>query len=575
VAARSAPGQDRIDPEVLKRALILIVGFLAVIFDTTIVSVALHTLATQLHASVPTIQWVTTGYLLALGIAVPLSTWGLRRFGGRRLWMAALTVFLVGSIGSSLAWNVGSLIAWRVVQGAGGGIMFPLLTTLIMQAAGGKALGRTVTIVAMPALLGPILGPLIGGAILTHLSWRFMFWVNVPFCAAGLILAARFMPADKPGPGTPRPRLDLPGLALLAPGVAAIILGLSNAGSAAGFAHPDVIVPLVIGVALTAAFTVYALSLAKRHGQPLVDVSVLSRRPVASASAVLFFSGFSLYGAMLLLPLYYQEVRGVSPLTAGIMLVPQGVGTVLSRGPAGRLTDKIGARPIAVVGFLIVAVSTVPFALAGPDTSAWLLALWLLVRGFGLGAVTIPVMAVAFLGLDKQQIAHSSVVTRTVQQIGGSFGTAVLAVILSAAITARHGDLATGFDIAFWWATGFSAVAVLLSFWLPGGSHRTWRFLPHSVHLAVLGWRGDIRRRRGSARGRRRAVPAGRRGGVSALPWLRSDRRGERIGRAAPRPWSALRSGDPGRDAAGPGWVRDRPPAAQGREPGPGNLPDR
>ena len=180
MAATPAPDHDKIDPEVLKRALILVVGFLAVIFDTTIVSVALHTLATQLHASVPTIQWVTTSYLLALGIAVPLSTWGLRRFGGKRLWLAALTVFLVGSIGSSLAWNVGSLIAWRVVQGAGGGIMFPLLTTLIMQAAGGRALGRTITVVALPALLGPILGPLVGGAILTHLSWRFMFWVNVP-----------------------------------------------------------------------------------------------------------------------------------------------------------------------------------------------------------------------------------------------------------------------------------------------------------------------------------------------------------------------------------------------------------
>jgi len=571
--AAQAPEQDKIDPNVLKRALILVIGFLAVVFDTTIVSVALHTLATQLHASVPTIQWVTTGYLLALGIAVPLSTWGLRRFGGKRLWMAALTIFLIGSIGSSLAWNVGSLIAWRVVQGAGGGIMFPLLTTLIMQAAGGKALGRTVTVVALPALLGPILGPLIGGAIITHLSWRYMFWVNVPFCLVGLYLAARFLPADKPGPGTPRPRLDLPGLALLAPGVAAVILGLSNAGTT-GFAHPDVIVPLAIGAALTAAFAVYALGLARRHGQPLVDISVLSRRPVASASAVLFFSGFSLYGAMLLLPLYYQEVRGVSPLMAGIMLVPQGVGTLLSRSPAGRLTDKIGARPIAVVGFLIVALATLPFAFAGPHTSEWLLAFWLLIRGFGLGAVTIPVMAVAFLGLDKQQIAHSSVVTRIAQQIGGSFGTAVLAVILSSAITARHGDLAAGFDIAFWWATGFSAVAVVLSFWLPGGSHRTWRLLPHSIQSAVLGWRGD-NRRRGSAGGGRRGIPEGRRGGIAALSWLRRDSRGERNGRVAPSPRPPLRPGDPGRDAARRGWVRDRPTAAQGREPGPGHLPDR
>src|ERR1700733_12056990 len=136
--AATAPADDKVDPKVIKTGLILVVGFIAVVFDTTIVSVALHTLATQLHTSVSAIQWVTTGYLLALGIAVPLSTWGLRRFGGKRLWMFALTVFLAGSVGSSLAWNVGSLIAWRVVQGAGGGIIFPLLTTLIMQAGGGE-----------------------------------------------------------------------------------------------------------------------------------------------------------------------------------------------------------------------------------------------------------------------------------------------------------------------------------------------------------------------------------------------------------------------------------------------------
>jgi EmrB/QacA subfamily drug resistance transporter len=494
VTAEPARGTDKIDPKVLRAALILITGFMGVIFDTTIVSVALHTLTAQLHAPVSTIQWVTTGYLLALAIAVPLSTWALRRLGGKRLWMTALAVFLIGSVGSSLAWNVQSLIAWRVVQGLGGGIMFPLLTTLIMQAAGGKALGRTVTVVALPALLGPILGPLAGGAILTHLSWRYMFWVNVPFCLAGLFLAARHLPADRPGPpgpGTaPRPRLDLAGLALLAPGVAAIILGLSNAGSAAGFAHPGVIVPLAAGVALTAAFTGYALRLTRRHGEPLVDVRLLARRPVASASAVLFFSGFSLYGAMLLLPLYYQEVRGVSALTAGLMLVPQGVGTLLSRGLAGRLTDTIGARPIAVAGFAIVTAATVPFAFTGGGTNSWLLAPCLVIRGFGLGAVTIPVMAVAFLGLDKEQIAHSSVLTRTLQQVGGSFGTAVLAVILSAALAARRGDLAAGFDVAFWWAAGFSALAVLLSLWLPGAP-RTEAAPPPAGALPAAGRPGE------------------------------------------------------------------------------------
>src|ERR1700722_17103089 len=215
------PPVEKLDPKVVKTALILIVGGMAVIFDTTIVSVALRVLAVKLDTSVATIQWVTTGYLLALAIAVPLSGWGLKRFGGKRLWMFSLAVFMIGSIGSSLAWNVGSLIGWRVVQGVGGGLMLPLMTTLIFQAAGGRSLGKLVTYVALPALLGPILGPLVGGAILTHLSWRFMFWVNVPFCAAGLLLAGRYLAGDAPArsaEATQRPRLDLPGLCLLAPG---------------------------------------------------------------------------------------------------------------------------------------------------------------------------------------------------------------------------------------------------------------------------------------------------------------------------------------------------------------------
>jgi len=459
------PAAGKLDPAVVRTALILVVGGLAVVFDTTIVSVALHTLSVKLHAPVTTIQWVSTGYLLALGIAVPLSTWGLQRFGGKRLWIFSLAVFLAGSAGSSLAWDVGSLIGWRVVQGIGGGLMLPLMTTLVFQAAGGKSLGRLVTYVALPALLGPILGPLIGGAILTHLSWRFMFWVNVPFCVTGILLAWRYLNTGAPArPGPGKPRLDVPGLLLIAPGTSAVLLGLANAGTAAGFAHPGVIVPLVAGVALLAAFTGYAL----RNSHPLVEVRLLARRPVGSSSAVLFFSGFSLYGAMLLLPLYYQDVRGTTALAAGAMLVPQGIGSILSRTVAGSNIDRFGSRVIALAGFAIVAAATVTFALAGPHNSEWLLAVWMAIRGFGLGAVTMPVIVAGYIGLDKQQIPHSSVLTRTAQQIGGAFGTAVLAVILQGAIAAHPAALADAFHVAFWWSAGFSAVAVLLSLWLPG-----------------------------------------------------------------------------------------------------------
>jgi EmrB/QacA subfamily drug resistance transporter len=472
-ATPAQPPVEKLDPKVVKTALILIVGAMAVIFDSTIVSVALRTLSVKLDAPVPTVQWVTTAYLLALGIAVPLSTWGLQRFGGKRLWMFSLGVFLVGSVGSSLAWNIGSLIGWRVVQGIGGGLLLPVMTTLIIQAAGGKSLGRLVTYVALPALLGPVLGPLVGGAILTHLSWRFMFWVNVPFCVAGLLLAWRYMTGDAPAravraeggsAAAPRPRLDVPGLLLIAPGTSVLLLGLANAGTAAGFGHADVIVPLAAGVALLAAFTGYAL----RRARPLVELRLLARRSVASSSAVVFFSGFSLYGALLLMPLYYQDVRGASALTAGVMLVPQGIGSLLSRFVTGSNIDRFGSRVLAVIGFVIVAAATVPFALAGPHTSEWLLGAWMVVRGFGLGAVTMPVMVAGYIGLGKQQIPHASVLTRTAQQIGGAFGAAVLAVILESAVAAHPATVADAFDVAFWWSAGFSVVAVLLSLWLPG-----------------------------------------------------------------------------------------------------------
>src|SRR5215467_7589298 len=168
------------------------------------------------------------------------------------------------------------------------------------------------------------------------------------------------------------------------------------------------------------------------------------------------------------------------------MLVPQGIGTLLSRTVVGSNIDRFGSRVIALAGFAIVAAAIVPFALAGPHTSEWLLAVWMVIRGFGLGAVVLPVTVAGYIGLDKQQIPHSSVLTRTAQQIGGSFGTAVLAVILESAIAARPATLADSFHVAFWWSFGFSAIAVLLCLWLPGAQRA-----PEASHGSAPSQRTD------------------------------------------------------------------------------------
>jgi EmrB/QacA subfamily drug resistance transporter len=461
---RMSTGTDKIDRNTFVTALVLVVGGLAVIFDTTIVSVALHTLAQELNSSVAVIQWVSTGYLLALGATIPLVGWAQARVGGKRLWMIALVIFAVGSIAASLAWSAPSLIAFRVLQGIGGGLMMPLMATLAVQAAGGRSLGKLMAVVSLPAALGPILGPVLGGIILSQLDWRWLFWVNVPFCVVGLVLARRFLPAD--GPAS-RVRLDILGLGLLAPALVGILYGLSNVGKDGGFGRPDVWAPAVGGVLLLAAFVVAAL---RRPERALLDVGLLRRRGLASSSAVLFLSGASLYGSMLLLPLSFQSVRGADALAAGLILIPQGVGTLLSRTLAGRLTDSVGARLVALVGFAVTGAATVPFALAGTSTNEWWLMAVLLVRGVGLGAITIPVMSVAFVGLERSEVPHASIITRLAQQIGGAFGTAILAVILQTGLVgaATPAEVAAAFDDAFWWAIGFAVVAMAVALFLPG-----------------------------------------------------------------------------------------------------------
>ncbi len=269
-------------------------------------------------------------------------------------------------------------------------------------------------------------------------------------------------------PGSGKCRLDAVGLALLSPGIAAVVYGLAQVGVTGGFRHVSVLIPLLGGLALVSAFTLRALAVG---AQALVDLRLFRVSSFGAATGLLFLSGFALYGAMLLVPLYFQQVRGQQAFAAGLLIAAQGVGVLASRGIAGLLTDRFGARWVAFTGLVIVGVATLPFAVATADTPEWWLVATLVVRGVGLGAVTIPVMASAYIGLDRTEVPHASIITRTAQQIGGSFGTAVLAVVLERALTqhavAGLDGRAAAFDVAFWWSIAFTAMAVVLAFWLP------------------------------------------------------------------------------------------------------------
>ncbi|GIP23357.1 MDR family MFS transporter [Paenibacillus sp. J22TS3] len=456
----------KIDPAIMKMAWILLIGLLAPLFDTTIMNVAIDTLGNALHASVSTIQWIMTSYLIALGIVIPISGWALDRFGGKKIWILALSLFFIGSVLSSLSWNVGSLITFRVVQGMGGGLMMPIMQTMIVRAAGGEKLGKLMAIVGLPVLIGPILGPLLGGVIINYLNWRWIFYVNLPICLIALILAVWGLPEDKVT--NESQKLDILGLSLLSPSIVLIIYGLTKVSSDYGFFQSSVIIPIVIGLLFLMVFCLYVL---RKSHNPVIDIRIFKSTSFTASSCLLFLSGLSSYGGMLLLPLYYQQVRGESVLASGLLLIPQGIGMLLTRSLAGKLTDTIGSRWIVLCGTLLTILGTLPFAFCGTNTSELLLAIALVVRGGGLGGVMLPIMATAYEGLSKEQIPHASSATRILQQIGGAFGASVLAIILQNQLTSTSviniSVRNTAFNHTFMWTVGFTLISLIFIAFLP------------------------------------------------------------------------------------------------------------
>ena len=391
--------------------------------------------------------------------------------GAKRLWIVSLVLFVAGSALSGAAWNMDSLIVFRAVQGAAAGIMMPLLITILVQAAGPGRLGRMMAIASLPVVVVPALGPVVGGLIVTDLSWRWIFYVNVPICLAAIGLAWRGMRTIAPT-GERHP-FDFVGLLTLSPGLALVFYGLAQVSGPAGFANAAVVVPIALGVVFLAAFGVHA---ARKHDGPLVNIRVLRVTSFAAAAGVFLLAGLSLYGPLLLLGLYYQDVQGKSALITGLLLAPQGIGSLLPRTLAGKLTDRVGSHLVVIPGLALTVAGTLAFALAGPAPSDWLLSASLIVRGAGLGAVTIAVMAGAFQGVPHQEVPDASTMMRIVQQVGGSFGAAVLAVILAGQL-ASHTVLTTAarvaaFDTSFWWAIGFTVLALVPALLLPSGGRR-------------------------------------------------------------------------------------------------------
>jgi EmrB/QacA subfamily drug resistance transporter len=429
VAAPDQPS-EKIDAAVLKIASVVVLGAIMAILDITVVSVALPTFQNVFHTTYANVAWTMTGYTLALATVIPLTGWAADRFGTKRLYILALVLFVAGSVLCSCAWDIGSLITFRVLQGLGGGMLMPLGMTIMTHAAGADRVGRVMAILGVPMLLGPIAGPILGGWLIEAASWRWIFLINVPIGAVAVLAAVILLPSDKPSPSE---SFDLVGAMLLSPGLALTLFGVSSIPAAGTVMSARVLVSAAIGLTLVAAFVWHAL----RARHPLIDLHLLKNRQMTVAVITMGLFAIAFFGAALLFPSYFLQVRGERTLSTGLLLIPQGLGAMLTMPIAGRLTDTIGPGKIVLTGIALIVPGMVVFTQVSSSTPYPVLLAALFVMGMGMGAAMMPIITAALQTLTHQSVARGSTLMNIVQQVASSIGTATMSVVLTNQVQSR------------------------------------------------------------------------------------------------------------------------------------------
>jgi EmrB/QacA subfamily drug resistance transporter len=425
-AGKPATGavDDKLDSGVLKVAGVVVIGAIMSILDITVVSVALPTFQNEFQSTPATVAWVMTAYTLALAAVIPITGWAADRFGTKRLYLMSLALFVAGSVLCSMAWDIGPLIAFRALQGLGGGMLMPLGMTIMTRAAGPQRIGRVMAVLGIPMLLGPICGPILGGWLIESYSWHWIFLINLPIGIVAFVLSSIVLPKDQ---SRPSETFDFLGLLLLSPGLAAFLYGVSSIPEAGTVADPEVLIPAAIGLVLMLTFVLHAL----RKDHPLIDLRLFRNRNLAVAVITMSLFIVAFMGSMLLLPSYFLQVRGEGTLHTGLLLAPQGIGAMLTMPIAGRLTDKMGPGRFVLGGIVLISLGLLNLTQVTEDMSYVRILGGLFVMGMGMGMTMMPIMSAALATLTDQAIARGSTLMNIVQQAGGSVGTAVMSVVLT------------------------------------------------------------------------------------------------------------------------------------------------
>ena len=407
-------------PHLWKITSVAVLGAFLAQMDATVVNVSLTSLAGELHGSLATIQWVTSGYLLALALTLPLNGWLVDRIGARAVYLWCFSAFTLTSALCGLAWSPDSLIGFRILQGMSGGLLAPM-AQLLMARAAGERMTSVLGFAAMPVLLAPLLGPVIAGAILHILSWRWLFLVNLPFCALALVLAFIFLPNDEHE--RKERRLDMVGLALLSPGVACFLYGIDRVREMQGIAA--LIVSLV-------SFLLFYAWANRKADQAIIDIRLFRDRIFSAAVTVQFIAQGASFAGQFLIPALLIDNKHYSPSQAGLLLGAQGLGMMCSYPLLGLLVQKWGNRMVSVGGAVTALAGTAPFVyLAGHELPGATIASILFVRGVGLSFIGIPSISAAYASIGRENLPMATTALNIIMRIGGPTLTTICATFLA------------------------------------------------------------------------------------------------------------------------------------------------
>jgi len=422
----------------------LLAGPMLSMLDSSIVNVAVEPIARELHASLTTVQWTVSGYLLALGAGLAGTAYLARRFGTLPVYLASVIAFTIASGLCALAPDAGLLVAARVVQGLVAAPLVPLAMSMLLGRSpnqghgpdGGRRGARSISPLAgLMLFLGPALGPTVGGALIAAAGWRAIFLINVPVGALAAV-AVRFVPAALAPGRTPGARFDLPGLILLAAGLTGLLFGASQ-GGAAGWASAATLIPLAAGAALVAGYVSWAL----RRDQPALDLSLARQVVPALSMGLCALASVVTWAAVFLLPVFVQTAAGRSAIAAGLALLPQGLITGLSTALAPRLLTGLTVRVTVLAGFAVLATASLGLLLVGAATPLWLIAVILACRSVSIGLVINPLLQALTEPLRPDQLGDATTLFNTWQRIAGSFGIGLIAALYATHARA-HGPVA-------------------------------------------------------------------------------------------------------------------------------------